>query len=584
MLPLDYISLSETTCENQPYPFGDSLLTETGSYSQIFSNINGCDSTVDLYLFVYPLDSTVIYDSVCIGYTYMFEGNYYPIGDTVLYSINSSGCNRTVYLHIAEKYISTTTIDTTICSGNYIDIGGGFYNADGTYQVILQNVNGCDSTVQLNLTVLPLNATTVNQSICAGDSFFFQNIWHKQAGTFPYHFNDMRGCDSTVTLSLSIHPIKTSNLNTSICFGDSVLFGNTYYKTSGQYQAHFTSVENCDSVVTLQLTLRPQIQQFITNAVCTGDSILFNNMFVKDSGQYTAHFVSVEGCDSTVTLDLEVYPQVSLTTLYQSICIGGSYTFNGNVITQEGTYNALLKTIHQCDSAVVLYLEVDTPILLHRKIDSCFQANINGTVYLHDTVTSTHIVSLISGCDSIIYLDSVHIFTPTITIQSSEDIPLIVGEQSTLNILPSGNYSNIQWSPNQTISNSHSASPIISPVTTTQYIVTLTDTNHCQLSDSILVSVSQALFAMPTAFSPNGDGNNDLYFPVLSSNAVGVEEFRIYNQWGELVFDMNESTLNGWDGNYKGDAQPVEVYTYFLKVSYKNQKHISKVGSFTLLR
>ena len=87
---------------------------------------------------------------------------------------------------------------------------------------------------------------------------------------------------------------------------------------------------------------------------------------------------------------------------------------------------------------------------------------------------------------------------------------------------------------------------------------------------------------VPNAFSPNGDGSND----VLYVRGYGVEEmlFRIYNRWGELVFESHRLE-DGWDGTYKGSPQEMEVYTFTLEGRYKNGV-IAPVrkGNITLLR
>lgn len=92
---------------------------------------------------------------------------------------------------------------------------------------------------------------------------------------------------------------------------------------------------------------------------------------------------------------------------------------------------------------------------------------------------------------------------------------------------------------------------------------------------------------MPTAFTPNGDGINDTYYPVFSDTTLQVKEFRIYNMWGEIVHIDPHSP---WDGTYKGQPQPSNVYSYYLYVdlpvpdNLRQPTNYHKVGSFTLLR
>jgi len=101
----------------------------------------------------------------------------------------------------------------------------------------------------------------------------------------------------------------------------------------------------------------------------------------------------------------------------------------------------------------------------------------------------------------------------------------------------------------------------------------------CVSVDSITCGFRNIFFAMPTAFTPNNDGRNDVYAPVLLSG-TSVEAFRIYNRWGQKVYDGNM----GWDGIYIGQPQPTDTYLYYVEVKNKNGNTEKRTGSFTLLR
>ena len=94
-------------------------------------------------------------------------------------------------------------------------------------------------------------------------------------------------------------------------------------------------------------------------------------------------------------------------------------------------------------------------------------------------------------------------------------------------------------------------------------------------------------FAMATAFTPNGDGKNDFFYPVFEG-PVNVSKFNIYDRWGQLVYDNPNAP--GWDGNYGGKAQPSEAYMYFITVEYPDPADPTKTktksveGSVMLLR
>ena len=89
------------------------------------------------------------------------------------------------------------------------------------------------------------------------------------------------------------------------------------------------------------------------------------------------------------------------------------------------------------------------------------------------------------------------------------------------------------------------------------------------------------LVDVPSGFSPNGDGVND----VVYVKGYGIEKmtFRIFNRWGEKVFESTNMN-NGWDGRYKGVMQEMEVYQYTLNVTFFDKSNTTKKGSITLLK
>jgi gliding motility-associated-like protein len=113
-------------------------------------------------------------------------------------------------------------------------------------------------------------------------------------------------------------------------------------------------------------------------------------------------------------------------------------------------------------------------------------------------------------------------------------------------------------------------------------IVTAATAQGCTDLDTILVTVEANDPQIPTAFSPNGDGNNDL-FEVVNLDKSLLTNFVIYNRWGVIVYD--NSVEGSWDGTFKTEPQPREVYMYVI--SWKNPfggNDITKRGSITLLR
>ena len=116
------------------------------------------------------------------------------------------------------------------------------------------------------------------------------------------------------------------------------------------------------------------------------------------------------------------------------------------------------------------------------------------------------------------------------------------------------------------------------------YRTCLTATSRLGCKDRICKDVPAAVVPLadvPTAFSPNGDGNNDVLY--VRGGAIVTMELRIYNRWGELVFETHRQDI-GWDGTYKGEPQEMDAYAYILNATFIDGTSMQKQGNITLLR
>ncbi|HXS36456.1 MAG TPA: gliding motility-associated C-terminal domain-containing protein, partial [Flavipsychrobacter sp.] len=119
---------------------------------------------------------------------------------------------------------------------------------------------------------------------------------------------------------------------------------------------------------------------------------------------------------------------------------------------------------------------------------------------------------------------------------------------------------------------------------TGSYNVCLEALNNLGCSARVCLQVSSDVLPLadvPTGFSPNGDGSNDILY--VRGAAIATLDFRIYNRWGEMVFETKDQSI-GWDGTYKGQPQPIDAYAYILNVSFVDGTTLQKKGNVTLLR
>jgi gliding motility-associated-like protein len=217
---------------------------------------------------------------------------------------NSTQENLSSTVTVLPSY--NTTISQLICEGETYLFAGNPYNQTGNYSVINQTVNGCDSISNLNLTVNPIYTETVNQSICQGETVNFEGTSYSSPGTYQVTLNSSQGCDSVRILNLTVLNTSSSTWNVIEC--GQYAWNSQNYTTSGSYT--FTTLNNngCDSVAQLNLTIRPIYQVTIDTALCQGESYANNGTTFNQTGNYTIPLQTINGCDSTISINLIVYP------------------------------------------------------------------------------------------------------------------------------------------------------------------------------------------------------------------------------------------------------------------------------------
>ncbi|MDP9041732.1 MAG: gliding motility-associated C-terminal domain-containing protein, partial [Bacteroidota bacterium] len=169
---------------------------------------------------------------------------------------------------------------------------------------------------------------------------------------------------------------------------------------------------------------------------------------------------------------------------------------------------------------------------------------------------------------------------PEITIIPN-DTTINISQKVQLKAKVSGNIASYQWIPADKLENQFTLTP--STVNLTDditYTLTVQSGNGCEASSSAIVKVVRLLI-MPNAFSPNGDGTNDI-FHIPAGVSLQLQEFSIFDRWGTRVF-TTKNISEGWYGTFKGT--PVDAGTYIYIIKGRNEKgNILLKGSVILLR
>ena len=161
------------------------------------------------------------------------------------------------------------------------------------------------------------------------------------------------------------------------------------------------------------------------------------------------------------------------------------------------------------------------------------------------------------------------------------------GNSVTLPFIYDDNLFTYSWSSTQGLSCLDCSIPLASPEESTTYVVTVEDIFGCFTAFyTFEVNVISEELVIPNVFTPNGDGDNDIFNYFVKedqSEYIKTLNFKVFNRWGEVVFD-GVSSGQGWDGTYKGKDAPSDVYIYILEVQFITGKAKNLKGDLTLLR
>ena len=339
------------------YSIAGMSIADTGSYRcSITSNCGDTVSAIALLAIKYPVAYSYS-DTTCAG-SYTFNGRILTTGGTYTDTLPASnGCDSIVTLNLTFLPVLHSSINGTICSGSNYDFNGTLLTAGGTNTDTLISSSGCDSVVTLNLTINQAAVTNTSATICGG-SYNFNGQILTIAGIYSDTLTGANTCDSIVNLTLIVNQPSAFAYSQTICSGANYNFNGQILTVAGNYTDTLLNTQGCDSIVTLTLAVNPPVDSLIEAAVCAGKTYLFNGQYLSTAGDYYDTLLTGSGCDSVVHLQLSIMP-VPITNISASVCAGSSYSFNGSMLTSPGTYADTLNSVSGCDSIVNLTLTVN---------------------------------------------------------------------------------------------------------------------------------------------------------------------------------------------------------------------------------
>jgi gliding motility-associated-like protein len=537
-------------------------------------------------------DTTTISDS-SVTHRYLDRKSY-----SVELISYKTGCNDTVYKHNLIKIQAVDAhfkvSDTTVCLyedvlftlPNPLDAIKGTWHFDSINAtafapgdsmikpytrlgnvkawLVVQSQNDCIDTAYQNISVNgALAAIEIPPDACKGQDITFKKDSLLNVSNFTWYFGDgdisqldapihryyttgslfaqlkiqdSTGCTRFISKPLNIIDIvsKIEVSNDTVCTGDSF----TLINASKQAATNVLHFENGDSAS-------------ITDSL----PYSFNSLGKHNISMLAT---SKEGCIDSDTITLYVFSKPIVTIdAKDSICVG-------NVVKLIGNYN---------------------------KTNTTNEWFINNYPYLHNKDSITD-----SPLQSVLYSFQV---TDSIGCSSKVDKPIFVQQKASITfpltdtivamgdtVIPKVN-SNINsifiWkSDTRDMSCFDCPNPKIYSFDTHDYLLSVKNwcfTDTFRLHIKVLPTCE---FGVPKAFTPNGDGNNDI-MRVRGWGIKNLIEFSIYNRWGERVFTSNDLST-GWDGFFNGRPQPIETYAYIIVVETYLEPRVTKKGYFDLIR
>ncbi|HTO14307.1 MAG TPA: gliding motility-associated C-terminal domain-containing protein [Edaphocola sp.] len=404
--------------------------------------------------------------------------------------------------------------------------------------------------------------------------------------------------DGNGTFQWTVDGIVIPSMNTSHFYSNSITNNATisciYYDNN---------ICNYKDTSTVQVSINTNSYKTDTLELCSGDlPFLWRGVTIPKGAVSDSNFASItisttNGCDSVFILNLQIQLSPPIKTDTISVCRGqlSTISWRGKSIPNNAQSNVRYDSIkvaspNGCDSLLYLNLNIiETAVFSDSTINSCNPIEFNGQLYTHsETIYDT--LKNIENCDSIIYRTFLNINLFEFNLIMVPNRKYLTGEVITIKAVSNNsNFEILSWSPSTLFPNVMSATQNISGPDHL-LVSAIAKKNGSSCIDTAFLQLDALVLnknvEMPSAFSPNGDGKNDIFQPVLNQESIkAIKRFVIYNRWGQSVFDVFSGNSNiGWDGFYKGKPADVGLYFYEILVEFSDKTTFRKSGEIYLLR
>ncbi len=550
-LPEYLDTVMATVCEGEVFNF-DTYSSEiffTDFYTDVVPHpITGCDSTIVYQIEVIPDEDYFADTTICGDGSIVLENSIQTESGVYVDSLVSAatGCDSVVFTSLDIFNLNETSDFAVACDGEVIDVFGKTYTANAIDTTYFQDSNGCDSAVITDVSFHPISDTILFDTICANPNNFV-SVGGQEFSTTGIHTVNLLnnfGCDSTIRLDLTVLPIYDTTIFVEMCQGDTLIFEDNELTQTGLYTEFLFSQSGCDSVVTIDLIMHDTFNINETITICEFDSVQIHGLYQFQAGIYSQVYQTVEGCDSTVNVELVVEPKTILSIEDTFVCAGDevqlivSGTETAKWSPEEG-----LSCIDCIDPFAAPFNTMEYII----EAPQCLNDIVRDTV-------KVEVIELPSVGVSVLE-DSIFLFDSTV-------LSIVVDDpNASLMVMTNRGDTICTNCPNEVL---------VKPEESTQFIVRATNSFGCYSEDlqNIIVKseCKDAILNIPNFVTYNDDGNNDK-FAVTFKGLRSLDELTIFDRWGGVVYASSDPVNEPFDGYLNGKKLQQGVYVCVFKIT-----------------
>ena len=632
--------IDTAACAGESFDFFGNTILAGQSQTFNLTTVDGCDSTIIVNVAALDTFLTIIDTAACAGENFDFFGNMILAGQSQTFNLTTvDGCDSTIIVNVAALDTFLTIIDTAACAGENFDFFGNMILAGQSQTFNLTTSDGCDSTIIVNVAALDTFLTVIDTAVCEGENFDFFGSIIPAGQSQAFNLTTVDGCDSTIIVNVAQLDTQLVILDVETCFGTPYEFDGQNIPPNSSMTFNYTNENGCDSTIIVNVSELPDIQTYETLQACEGESVEIFGEQIFETGLYSSTFPAYNGCDSTHNIYFIVIDTVVLnvpdggiscthfsgeltveitggTPPYDILWSDGQTTKTATGLV-VGQYYVTVTDAFGCSSVGVGYVyeiiplpivEVETQhvtcngdndgaIVIKNATGGTppYSYSLDGIKYQSETLFTN-----LGAGDYTIYVKNQEMCETKLDITIEEPEPIIIqlpsdttikyGSSIPINpLVLSGKPINYEWTPARWLDCPDCLDIIASPEETTLYILSVRDSTGCESSDDIRLFVNKEVEVyIPNAFSPNGDGVNDIFMVFAGPEVELVNTLQIYNRWGGQVFRKDNFIPNrpdsGWDGTFNGELLNPGVFAYFAEIKLSDGRSILFKGEVHLVR